>query len=1423
MIVATATPTAAHAAPIIEIGPNDLGAIPASAPDPGDQASSHEESVGLKLVKQDDGNDPPGTTCAPGAFVRDEHVTALAVDITVNRYGDHDPRGRMFAFDDEVARVRDEERRNAAARAGDGDFAVTPGLQGDAIQPLVLRAHPGECLRITLRNDLADGEAASVTVHGAGLQLAGAGGPATVTNPKSYAATGATVTYEWQIPKDEPEGTHYLHSAGDERTQVDHGLFGALVVEPPNSQWLDPRSGAPAHGGWDAVITQPKAPAFREFALIYHEFGDETYQLTDRSGAFIPLVDDLTEAYRPGSRALNYRSEPFRDRLELGLATSGRVDESLAYSSYAYGDPATPMLRSYLGEPSKQRVLHGGSEVFHVHHVHGGSVRWPRQPGEEPNRLDVGLDKTPPLTPNASERTDSQTLGPSESFDVADECASGGCQQTVGDLLYHCHIAQHYFSGMWGLWRVYNTLQDGPTSTDALPPLAPLPDRRDKVAAAVPAPALRGTTVDTSGQKTAIDAGNLASWVDQQLPPPGVPKGYDASVWDWQRDGDRVLGEPESTAVWPGYRSTTPGARPEIRFDPRTGKVAYPLMRPHLATRPPFAPDHNPAPYLDPVPNGADLPPPGADGPASLCPAGTKQKQFDVNAIRQPVPLNQKQNLVDPNGLLYVVRQQEDAARTDPKLQVPLALRANAGEDCVDILLRSEIDDAPDKPFSKVSLHIHFVQFDAQASDGLDAGFNYEQTLRPFRAEGASITTPQAAGAQAITVTDASRFTVGAVTGIGVDQADTFEARRIAAINGTSIEFDRPLTHAHGTGEVVSNEFARYRWYVDAQFGTAYFHDHVDAIHSWSHGLFGALIAEPPGSTYTDPHTGQPLLSGQVADIHTDQRVSTDVTGSFRELALFMQDDNRINAVGRSTGSAYGLRAEPLDNRKGPPDQVFSSHVHGDPATALLEANLGDPVVVRSLVGSTNDIHTVHIDGHWFREEPWSSTSQPIDTIRVGISERFDVVIPAAGGPQRMPGDYLYYSGRPFKLHEGSWGLIRVHPAGEGGLTPLPGHEQVPKAATEVCPAGARQLDFAVTALDVPLPMLNGATGKIYVLDRDADDVAAGRRPPEPLVLHANVGDCLRVTLTNRTSDGSVTYHCDLLSADPATSGGVAAGNDDPSAVAPGASATFTYYAAPEVGPTVSTIRDFGDVTTNPGLGLYGAIVIGEKGTTYRGEGWDVDAFPPTGAPYRDATLLFEDEDESLGTHRMPYAPSPRGTIGVNYLYAPTEPRLGSPEDPSAVYRTDKAGDPPTPIITAYAGDRLKLHVLAPWSEQAQVFGLEGHDWPVEPGRDGTNIVGSTAVGGLEALTIEPRGGAGGVHATPGDYLYGNSRLPYREAGQWGLLRVYPKGAAVTGLAVLQTSSRSSTAWLIGGALLALAVAMGALALLRARLTGSAS
>jgi len=103
----------------------------------------------------------------------------------------------------------------------------------------------------------------------------------------------------------------------------------------------------------------------------------------------------------------------------------------------------------------------------------------------------------------------------------------------------------------------------------------------------------------------------------------------------------------------------------------------------------------------------------------------------------------------------------------------------------------------------------------------------------------------------------------------------------------------------------------RYRWYPDVQTGTNYFHDHVNALRSWQHGLFGAPIAEPPGSTYHDPCTGAEVRSGLVVDVHTDARVSVGVVGSFRELAMLIQDNNVITHLSNSSGGSFNYGWNP--------------------------------------------------------------------------------------------------------------------------------------------------------------------------------------------------------------------------------------------------------------------------------------------------------------------------------------------------------------------------------------------------------------------------------------------------------------------------------------------------------------------------------
>jgi manganese oxidase len=304
-----------------------------------------------------------------------------------------------------------------------------------------------------------------------------------------------------------------------------------------------------------------------------------------------------------------------------------------------------------------------------------------------------------------------------------------------------------------------------------------------------------------------------------------------------------------------------------------------------------------------------------------------------------------------------------------------------------------------------------------------------------------------------------------------------------------------------------------------------------------------------------------------------------------------------------------------------------------------------------------------------------------------------------------------------------------------------------------VCPAKAPRKSFDVVAVETRLPMLGSVSGRAFVPADEVDAVLAAEQAPTPLVLRAAIGDCVVVNLENRLPAGSarVSLHADGLAYDPLTSGGVEAGRNPSQVVGRGDTRPYTFFAHPEYGEGAALLRDGGDLASSGRSGLYGAVVIGPRGTTYRpSTGWQSVATDAKGNSWRDVALLLHDEDDAIGTHRMPYTTAVRGAVAVNYG------------------RGDTA-----PIAQAYAGDPLRVHVLAPWSEQAQVFTFEGHRWPLEPGVSGSTRVESLAIGGLESITVIPDGGAGGQARLPGEYRWGDHREPYREAGLWGRFLVH--------------------------------------------------
>ena len=1467
--------------------------------------------------------------CPKNTPVREFDISAINVEITLNQWLDYHP-GYMYVLTENVEKARQEEKTNREARKKPGydPGAVSAGLQTDIIQPLNIRGNQGDCVVFTLRNQMKDDEV-SLHIHGSSTIVKASGQPATIANPESLVKQGESQVFEWYIRPDEQEGAHAFHSHVG-REQASLGMIGTFIVEPIGSRYLDPITGKETKSGWQVMIDEPNKPDFREFVIIYHEIGDESFRPLNRSDEMIPQRDPNTDAYRPSARAINYRSEPFGvNNLALQEKYFHHEDESLSYSSYTFGDAPTTIPRSYMGDPAKFRLVHGGGEVFHSHHPHGGTIRWLRQPkadGKESFLLTAagnGPVKYPEVR-TTSDRVDVQVIGPSEVLDLQTECGSGLCQQLAGDFLFHCHVAHHYVAGMWGYWRVYNTIQSGnyPSgSTDIMPPLQELPDRKGRMKPPVTSDKLVGKTMDWYDKKWNVTDGKsdwskptpdiaIKDWVKMMVPPAGQPghtadeKGqivaYDATVWDWAWEGNKALGEPEVTGTfdWPKYKSPMPGKRPALLFDAKTGKLAWPHFKPHFGKRVPFARHHGPAPWLEPIhmdknngalptdPGGKGAPgeettqpaKPGEQGRWSLCPENAGRKQYTIHFIQTPIQLSKglgkEKPVVDPNGLLYVLHEEEADVRANPagEKTIPLVYRSSV-YDCVDVILKSEWEDndATNFQMSKINIHPHFIQFDNQASDGVITGFSYEQSVRPFtqmkkeKHKGlptpmnSALTEDAKAGATSIKIKmaeGATPFHVGTDLMIGMDEVKTSEVRWIKDIKGETITFSDPLKYDHKKNEIASVEWVRYRMWVDADIGTVFWHDHAFGATTWPHGGVGAMIVEPVGATYHDPKTGNPIRSGPVADIRSTEPIGYGVNGSFRELVVMPHDTvpytaqvvtegnppgqalevaidagqtlsfqmpytldkvavPMLNGGTHTTGGGFNFRAESVARRlKNNSDAslIFSSKAHQDPSTPLLRAYLGDTITFRLLHTLMNESHTWHIAGHAFRTERYAEKSDFRNAHHVGIAERYDLVT-KAGGAQQIAGDYLHYNGRASHLSEGSWGIVRVLDKAVPDLRMLPGRDEIPASSKSVCPSDAPVKTFSVIATERALKFnpkapdvievdfdrklqVANPMGKIYMLEGEKSKVAVGGGQPMPLTLHVNVGDCIKVKLKNEMKTSRASFSADMLAFDPNDSHGVNVGNNPgDQTVGPGQSRTYTFYAHPQYRETAALVWDWGNFINNVRDGLFGAIIVGPKGSKYRDPGtgddvslknaWQVDVIVDRSLPenvgrsdFRDASLFFQDEDNIIGTSFMPYIQQIAGLTGVNYRIEPWAYREENGCEMGNMFTPCVAGesDPATPTIQAHAGDPVRIHVFGAFNEQNQIFSLEGHEWPFKPDMPGADMLSSLQFGSSEYLDVFLKEGAGGPFHIPGTYLWQNHRMPYAQAGQWGYLRVLPVG-----------------------------------------------
>lgn len=196
-------------------------------------------------------------------------------------------------------------------------------------------------------------------------------------------------------------------------------------------------------------------------------------------------------------------------------------------------------------------------------------------------------------------------------------------------------------------------------------------------------------------------------------------------------------------------------------------------------------------------------------------------------------------------------------------------------------------------------------------------------------------------------------------------------------------------------------ESKRYFWKADREYGTCIIQSFGDMRNHRYHGLFGAVIVEPPGAQWYENFTKKKNPFAEQAVI------TAPGTEAFREYVLFIQNGIRLlDAQGHLVQTAAGH--------------------NGDPATPVYKAYSGDRVIFRTMMPADKPRNvSLTIHGHLWREQPKDDLSREIP-LQGGISvgNRFDMELKegAAG-----PGDYLYRSGSlGWDVESGMWGIFRV-------------------------------------------------------------------------------------------------------------------------------------------------------------------------------------------------------------------------------------------------------------------------------------------------------------------------------------------------------------------------------------------------------------
>ncbi len=751
------------------------------------------------------------------------------------------------------------------------------------------------------------------------------------------------------------------------------------------------------------------------------------------------------------------------------------------------------------------------------------------------------------------------------------------------------------------------------------------------------------------------------------------------------------------------------------------------------------------------------------------CPPDAPVKVFKISAIQKKIVYN-REGWHDPEGRFFVLEEDEKDVLDGKKEPEPLVIRANAG-DCIEIHLTN-----------KLPMYIGGNKFQLKMMTN-EAGYH------------------------------------------------------IHLVKFDAIASDGGANGWNNDSSALQGDTLIERFYADTELRTIFFHDHLFANTHQQHGLFGALIIEPPSSTYHHPRTGKEINSGTQAIIRTPcQPDFREYVLAVHDFALlFDKEGNELNPPpfpnSPDDPGVMGInyKNEPIQFRKGDPAYLFSSYIHGDPVTPLLEAYEGDPIRIRLFDGAHEESHTFNLHGLKWKKEPTDVLSPYVQAQSLGISEAFNLEIQQ----DYKKGDYLYYFGAIDDIWLGLWGILRVHRERVSHLQPLKDRPTPPRRKKPLptktgtpppkakhpgnpCPPHTKVRKYHVVAIQKDIKYNkygdHDPNGLMFVLKQHEKRALRGKARVEPLILRANAGEYIQGTLTNHLCkpipqdahpgvpvdapvevSTRVSLHPQFLRYSVLNSDGATVGFNPDQTIAPGESITYLWYADEEIGACLLT--DMADLRSHRHHGLFGAIIIEPPGSVYLSAVTGKPLRHPNhrnaiiSCPYKDnfrEFVLFMQDGLSLYDKHNHKIPDPvdaehaddhldfedQGQKGFSYRSERFANRLARDPRVHLVMSSKIHGDPSTPLFTAYPGDPVRFRMLMPADKpRNHSFVLHGHSWRTHPEDRHSNLISvQGAIGVGNVLNIILKDGAN-IH--PGDYCYRSGLFRWDvEEGMWGIFRV---------------------------------------------------